>query len=173
MGFYGSVLEVLDTSSFSSIWYWIGLAVMWSLLSHFALGVPYDVVRRAETDEQAAADMTDLVRITTNRITALDDRAALSAVVVLTALLTVLALLGFAYRSEMAQAVFFMLFPISLVLMLNVRRARRIAARGITGPDLRRQLLTHRRQVQAIGMLALFVTALYGMFYNFAVGPFG
>ena len=173
MDFYRSVLEVLDLGSFSSIWYWIGLAVMWSVASHFTLGVPYDIVRRAATDPRAEEDMSDLVRIAVRRLAIFDDRASLVAVAVLAAILTTLALMGFGYGGEMAQAVFFMLFPMSGVLLLSIRRARRIASEGAQGSRLRGQLLSHRRQVQLIGMLSLFLTAVYGMFYNFAVGPFG
>ena len=173
MGFYGSVLEVLDTSSFSSIWYWIAVAVMWSLVSHFALGVPYDIVRRARSEPAAQRDMADIVRVNINRLIALDERAALGATAVLAASLTMLALVGFAYGSEMAQAVFFLVFPLSLVLTLSIRRARRISAEAAEGDALRRHLLAHRRVVQLVGMVSLFVTALYGMFHNFAVGPFG
>ena len=173
LDFYRSVLEVLDLGSFSSIWYWIGLAVMWSVASHFTLGVPYDIVRRSRSDPQAADDMADLVRIAARRLTVFDDRAALAAVGALAAMLTMLALIGFGYGGEMAQALFFMFFPMSIVTLLSVRRARRIMALGAVGETLRHQLMVHRRQIQLIGMLSLFVTAVYGMFYNFAVGPFG
>ena len=173
MDFYRSVLEVLDLGSFSSIWYWIGLAVMWSVASHFTLGVPYDIVRRSRSDPQAAEDMADLARITTRRLTVFDDRAALAGVGAFTAMLTMLALIGFGYGGEMAQALFFMFFPMSVVTLLSVRRARRIAAIGAVGDALRQQLMVHRRHVQLVGMLSLFVTAIYGMFHNFAVGPFG
>lgn len=173
MQFYSSVLEVLNLGSFSSVWYWIALAVMWSLVSHFVLGVPYDVIRRAASDPRAADDMAALVRITANRVTSLEDRAAMGAVAMLAAMLTMLALIGFGYGVEMAQAVFFMAFPLSLVLILSVRRAQRIVTEALTGEDLRRSLIRHRLYVQFIGMLSLFATAVYGMFHNFAVGPFG
>lgn len=173
MDFYRSVLEVLDVGSFSSIWYWIGLAVMWSIASHFTLGVPYDVVRRSGHDPVAARDMDDLVRIHTARFDAFDDRASMVAIAVLAAMLTMLALIGFGYGGEMAQALFFILFPMSFVGFLSVRRARKIARLQATGIDLRHHLIVLRRQIQLVGMLSLFVTAVYGMFYNFAVGPFG
>ena len=33
--------------SFSNLWYWIALAVLWSTVSHWVLGVPFDMVQRA------------------------------------------------------------------------------------------------------------------------------
>jgi hypothetical protein len=47
LGWYSNVFEVIDMRSFSSLWYWIALAVMWSSASHYVLGVPFDLVQRA------------------------------------------------------------------------------------------------------------------------------
>ncbi len=46
--------------SFSNLWYWIALAVMWSSTSHWVLGVPYDMIQRARREGgQAEADLED------------------------------------------------------------------------------------------------------------------
>ena len=37
MAWYQTVLELIDMRSFSSLWYWIGLAVLWSSASHWVL----------------------------------------------------------------------------------------------------------------------------------------
>jgi hypothetical protein len=41
------VFEVIDMRSFSNLWYWIALAVLWSSTSHWVLGVPFDMIQRA------------------------------------------------------------------------------------------------------------------------------
>ena len=46
MDFYASVSEVIDLRSFSNLWFWIALAVMWSTVSHWVMGVPWDMVQR-------------------------------------------------------------------------------------------------------------------------------
>jgi hypothetical protein len=38
---------------------------------------------------------------------------------------------------------------------------------------LRKRLLRHRLYSQMIGMVSIFVTALWGMYQNLNVGPFG
>ena len=48
LDWYDSVFEVIDLRSFSNLWYWIGLAVFWSSVSHWILGVPYDSIMRAK-----------------------------------------------------------------------------------------------------------------------------
>ena len=88
--------------------------------------------------------------------------------------LTALAILGFWYWVEFAQAVFLIALPMSFVGVLSDRtarsdrRARRRAARRCCG-----QLLRHRLWTQVIGMVAIFVTAMCGMYQNLYVGPFG
>ena len=41
------IFEVIDMRSFSNLWYWIMLAVIWSSTSHWVLGVPHDMFIRA------------------------------------------------------------------------------------------------------------------------------
>jgi len=87
--------------------------------------------------------------------------------------LTSLALLGFVYWVEFAQAVFLLLFPLSIVALLSLRTARRIRARGAKGEELRRILMRHRFWTQVIGMISIFVTAMWGMAMNYGLGVFG
>ena len=70
MDWYESVFEVIDLRSFSNLWYWIGLAVLWSSVSHWVLGVPHDAILRARrgTPETAMRDLNDLARVNVNRI---------------------------------------------------------------------------------------------------------
>ena len=87
--------------------------------------------------------------------------------------LTLLGGLGFFYGFEFGQAVFLLLFPMSMIGALSVRTAGLIQAREERGDDLYRRLLKHRIITQAIGMVSIFVTALWGMFQNLNIGPFG
>jgi hypothetical protein len=53
--FLDLVTEVIDLRSFSNLWYWIVLAILWSSLSHWTLGVPYHIVTRARRGDERAA----------------------------------------------------------------------------------------------------------------------
>ena len=63
MDWYQTLFEMIDMRSFSNLWFWIALAVMWSTASHWVLGVPFDMVLRARRHgEEAQADLEDMVR---------------------------------------------------------------------------------------------------------------
>jgi hypothetical protein len=78
-------------------------------------------------------------------------------------------LLGFVYGVEFAQAFFLLGFPLSVVWGLSVRTAQQILEAD--GADLHARMVRHRIYVQIIGVFSIFVTALWGMYQNMAVGP--
>ena len=80
-----------------------------------------------------------------------------------------MALLGFVYKVEFAQAVFLIAAPLTVVGLMSVATARRIAEEGDRGEALRRRLALHRVGVQVIGMISTFVTAFWGMLQNFNI----
>ena len=153
--------------SFSNLWYWIGLAVLWSSVSHWILGVPNDMVQRARKHGgEAQADLENLVRINCNRLLYISNVSGLWLLGFACFFLTGLGILGFFYGVEIAQAVFLLAFPMSIVGVLNVSTARLIQEEQAVGERLRSLMTRHRIYVQIIGMVAIFVTALWGMAYN-------
>ena len=69
MDWYSAVFELIDMRSFSNLWYWIALAVVWSTTSHWVIGVPFDMLQRAARHGgQAEADLEAMVRINCNRV---------------------------------------------------------------------------------------------------------
>lgn len=160
--------------SFSNLWFWIALAVLWSTASHWVLGVPYDMVLRARRNgEQAEQDLEDLVRINTNRLLYIANVSGLGLLALGCFLLTALGVLGFFYRIEIAQALFLLGFPMSMVGLISLSTSRLIQEDDLRGEPLRRRLTRHRLYVQLIGMASIFVTALWGMYQNLSVGPLG
>lgn len=174
MDWYTNISELIDLRSFSNLWFWIALAVLWSTASHWVLGVPYDMVVRARrVGGQAEIDLEDMVRINTNRLLYIAGVSGLLLLGLGCFVLTTLAVLGFWYKVEFAQAVFLLAFPMAIVGLMNVSTARLIQEKQMAGEILRRRLGRHRTWTQVIGMIAIFVTALWGMYQNLAVGPFG
>ena len=168
---YDKVFELIDMRSFSNMWYWIFLAVMWSGASHWILGVPYDLVQRARrTGGAAQDDLYDLVRINVNRLLNIVDVSGAWLAGIATFLLSVMAFTGFGYGMEFAQALFLLAFPMSIVFSLSVRTARRI--READGAGLYKTLARHRVMVQGVGVISIFVTSLWGMFQNMSIGGF-
>ena len=166
---YQIAFEVIDMRSFSNLWYWIALAVLWSTSSHFILGVPYDMVTRARRHGgEAEEDLHDIVRVNVNRILYIIETAGVWIIAFGCFALTALALLGFLYGVEFAQALFLLAMPMSIVSWLSVRTARKI--RQADGAGLYRKLQIHRFLIQVIGMISIFITAFWGMWQNMAHG---
>jgi len=169
-----SVFEMIDLRSFSNLWYWIMLAILWSTTSHWVIGVPYDMISRAERRRgRFEDDLRDMVRINATRLVAMADGAGHLLPAAVFFVLTVLVLLGFAYGVEFAQAVVLMLAPLSLVTALSLRAARRALVALPDAETLYRLLWRHRLACQAIGVVSIFVTAMWGMWQNLNIGALG
>ena len=157
--------EAIDLRSFSNLWFWIALAALWSTASHWIVGVPFDLVRRAASgDGQALADMEALARIHARRLTEIADRAGLVIVALLCFAITSFALAGFLYGFEFAQAVLLLLIPMTLVGAILLRAARRVP--GLDVADLGNLLYRTRRTIQFVGIVSIFVTSMWGMWVN-------
>lgn len=174
MDWYQTVFELIDMRSFSNLWYWIGLAVMWSTVSHWVLGVPFDMVQRARRQGgEAAEDLEAMVRICLSRMRYIERVAGLWVLGVGSALLATLFTLGFWYDVEVAQAIFLLGFPLAIVSMMSVAAARRIQRAGAQGDLLYRMMARHRFWTQVVGMISIFVTAVWGMYQNLSLGALG
>jgi hypothetical protein len=174
LDWYSSVFELIDMRSFSNLWFWIALAVVWSSASHWILGVPFDMVGRARRRGGATVDdLTDLLRINTARILYIADEAGLWVIASGTFFLTGFAVLGWVYWVEIAQALFLLGFPMSLVSLLSVRTARALHEKDHDLDAVYKRLARHRLMVQGIGMVSIFVTAMWGMYMNLSVGVLG
>lgn len=174
MDWYETLFEMIDLRSFSNLWFWIALAVVWSTASHYVLGVPFDLVLRARRNGgQAQADLEDLVRINVNRLLYIAQVSGLWVAGFVCFGLTMLLLLGFFYGLEFAQALFLLAFPLTLVGALSLSTARLIQFEDQGGDHLHKRLSRHRIYTQIIGMISIFVTAIWGMFQNASLGPLG
>jgi hypothetical protein len=164
---YSLIFLLIDMRSFSSLWYWIALAVLWSSASHWVLGVPFDVITRARRQTgDVQDDLADLARINAKRMLYISRNGGLWVIGFTFFLLSLLGLLALLYRVELAQAVLFMFAPMVLVMYLSLRLALRVESEEPKGDALVTLLMRHRFKVQLIGMLAIFVTAMFGMYHN-------
>ncbi len=173
MDWYQTVFELIDLRSFSNLWYWIALAVLWSTSSHWILGVPFDMVQRASRyGGDLERDFRDLVRINVNRILFVARTTGPWITAITAGFLSILVVLGFFYDYEFAQAVFFLAAPMSTIGALNVWTGIAIERRGDASETLYRLMWRHRRIVQGMGVIWIFVTGVWGMGKNMLVtGP--
>jgi hypothetical protein len=174
LDWYSTILEQIDLRSFSNLWFWIALAVMWSSVSHWVLGIPFDMVQRARRDGgQAEVDLRDITRINVNRLLYIGRVSGLWVLGLTCFLLSGLVVLGFIYAVEFAQALFLLGFPLSLVGLLNLSTARLLETEGYDSALLPKRLTRCRLYTQIIGMVSIFVTAIWGMYQNTAIGALG
>ncbi len=169
MEWYDLIFLLIDMRSFSNLWYWIGLAVLWSSASHWVMGIPFDLINRARKDESVAHDLEVMSLINARRFVAIFQRAGLWMVGMACFVLAGLFTLAVFYRVEFAQAVLLMVAPMTLVMTLNMRLAHRLVQHEPKGEELVRGLLRHRMLVQFIGMIAILVTSMIGMFINLSL----
>lgn len=168
------IFEVIDMRSFSNLWFWLALALLWSATSHFVIGVPYDMVRRAaRLDGDALSDTELLAHINARRLLRLARDGGTVLVAVTAFVLSGLTVLATVFAVELAQAVLCLLLPLLIVAVLSLRTCLVIEAQALTGTALLNCLRGHRLRVQAVGMVALFLTGLFGMYQNMTQGVLG
>lgn len=157
-----TVWDLIDTGSFSNLWFWLFLGVFWSHLMQAPMGVPVDLVRRAQAgDGQAAADLQALSGVRIGHADRMTGLAAWRAGG-WSFVLALLAGLAVPYGSELAQAALSIAAPLALVRWVEARAARRMAE----VPDMAALIRAHtalRRKVQAVGIAAVFLTSIFGM----------
>lgn len=174
MDWYKTIFEVIDLRSFSNLWFWLALAVMWSTVSHYVIGVPHDLIRRAERDPgDPLRDVEALAHIYTRRLLFVMRSGGIFLIAFLSFLVTGLLVLAIHYRIEFAQAVLCLLLPMLGVGILTLNTCLAIEQGDLHGPDLLRRLRRHRVTVQTVGMFALFFTGMFGMYQNLTLGVFG
>ncbi|WP_323036800.1 component of SufBCD complex [Pararhodobacter sp.] len=170
MDFYSTVFSTIDLRSFSNIWFWIAIAIGWSNMTHFIIGVPFDMVQRARRrGGQAMADLELMAHLQARRRMQIMSSAGVWLVGFWAAVLTGLGVLGFGYGAELAQAVTMLMVPMTIAALLGMGLAAKLARNPLTGKALTRKLVLHRVLIQAIGLLAILITTMYGTVYNLSI----
>ncbi len=169
--------------SFSNLWYWIALAVIWSTASHWVLGVPFDMVvrvrriqARGQVPGQAGEDLLRLTGVHVRRLMRIGREAGVIVALGGSFGLSVLVVLGFGYGFEFAQAVALLVGPLAVVWGMSLHTAARLEpllAQGITAQAVAHRLARHRVGVQAVGLVAITVAAMWGMLQNLRLSPLG
>lgn len=141
-------------------------ALYWSAVSRAILGAPYDMIVRARKgDWQSVQDLHALVAIHVRRKLDFTRRAGHWALGFYTALMTAVFITAFFYQLEFAQALFLLFTPMLIVRLMGLRLAFRIERQNLRDAALCRAMLHHRFWVQALGIVSIFVTAVWGMLY--------
>lgn len=186
---FDSLIGVLASRSFSTIWFWLALIGMWSAAGRNVLGVPVEVLARARTalrhdapDGPEAITLMDWLSLTLPRWR-LGPREGAVFLGLTSFGLTSLALLGFGFGLELAQALTLVGVPFWLLFWLRVRLARRLApiladaqqgvlplSDAVAGTV--RHMVRHRMLHMVLSVVAVLATLLWGMLWML-IRPFG
>ncbi len=184
-----ALLVILESRSFNSIWFWLMLATCWSLAGRNALGVPPDVIHKAlnrklgaAEQEKAAVTLLDWLSLMLPRWR-VDPGEGPWLFGVAIFLLVSLAALGFVYGLEMAQALFLLLAPLGILVILRIRLAKSLSriverarsaeitvqeAASLAAPPMRR----HRLFTSAMSIVTVALAA-YWAALSLLSNPFG
>nr|WP_162623866.1 hypothetical protein [Paracoccus saliphilus] len=174
-----SLIGLLDSRSFMTIWYWLALVGMWSATGRSVLGVPTEVLTRARTAQAAGQAEGAAVILLLDWLSLVLPRWRLGTregalfLAVTSFLLTSLAVLGFVFWLELAQAMLLLLLPFWLLFWMRIRLARRLVPLVEAAQDDRMELsqaaarvahlmVRHRRWVTLMSMVAVALTVLWG-----------
>lgn len=168
-----SIFELIDLRSFSNIWFWLLLGLVWTRIINAPLGVPVDLIRRAQKgDAQAIADVDCLADIEVRQRHALWGSFGLFRTGLWTFSLTVLGIVGFHYGKEIAQALFVLGLPLALVAVIVTLHANALRSVQPSGTALYAQLMRLKYQVQGVGLTAVFFASIWGMYVNLSNATF-
>lgn len=174
LNLFSLIASQIDHRSFSSLWYWIVIALLWMGLTRSALGVPYDLLARARRlGGQTQLDVEALARIHAERYIYYWSRGKTFQVAVLGFVVSGLLVLAIGFHFEFAQAVLFILLPLAMVAASSLRGAMRILTDCGQGDALHQLMWRHRLFVQLIGFVFIFLTAIFGLIHNVTAGFYG
>ncbi|MCQ0971760.1 hypothetical protein MLD63_15150 [Paracoccus sp. TK19116] len=175
---FNGFLSLLDSASFMTIWYWVVLIGLWSVLGRSTLGVPGDVIARARRDPtgEAGLILLDWLSLCLPRWQLGPREGAVVLGLSLFAV-TSLGILGFGYGLEMAQAAVLLIVPLCVLFAMRVRLARKLwplveaARRGDATPAdtvtaALRRIVLHRRLFTVLSILSVTITAMWGTLWG-------
>lgn len=164
LALFDNILSLIDMRSFSSVWFWIVVALFWSAVTHNVLGVSYDMIVQArKKGGQPLADVRTLVEIHVRRMLAMMRNIGHWIFGFVAAVMSLIFVLAFVYGLELAQAVFLLLMPLTITRVMALRLAFRVEREGLADDRLLRVLLRHRLWMQLLGVVIIFLTAVWGM----------
>ena len=156
--------EVIGSRSFASVWYWIVFALIWTRTTHWTLGVPYEDARMAQRlGGQHQIDFETMIDINTRKTVAMFAEYNVIMTALATFLLATIFMLGFYFNIQFMQAGFLLLFPLSVIGVMSVRFAFRLAGDPLTGKPLFKAYVFHRRLKQIIGGVAILIATFWGV----------
>lgn len=189
MAILNSLLALLDSRSFSTVWYWILLFGLWSVAGRRVIGVPVEILSRARgalrsgrAESPEVMSLLDWLSLTLPRLQLGRTEGAVFLAISGFGLSS-LAILGFFYLLEAAQALTLLLLPFFLLFWMRIYLVRRLTplmeqaeTGAIPVSHLARQAVQqmtwHRRFISLLSIVSMTATAFWGTIWMIR-HPFG
>lgn len=152
--------DAISRRSFTSLWYWIAVAVFWILITRQVMGLPLDMVQRAKAGGAALRALEEMAQLQAQRLMDYWHKWQFAISAAMAALLCMMGIWAFWYQIELAKALWFLLMPWLLISALSLRMAWQITHGAGRGDDL--LMLAHhfRIYVQVIGIVFIFANII-------------
>mgnify|MGYP001101556730 CR=1 FL=1 len=162
--------DLIETTSYWNVWYWIVNAVAWSMTAHWTMGVPYDAIRQADRKGGEFAEHCDLeAHINARRLIYYFDRGGPYLIAFVGFMLALLGGWGFYQGYELAQAIFLLATPLLFTSIFSVRLAYKIKDQALQGAELRAALRRRRIWNQFIGMIAIVIASIAAVYHYMVI----
>jgi len=156
---------ILSSPSFGSFWYWLLVAISWSQITHFSLGVGLHDVRDAvRNGGQDMKDVEDIVSINARRLTTTMQRYGTWLAAIGTFLIASMFTLGFWFDFELMQAMSLLVFGLVWASILAGRFAQRVIKQELRGEALCKGFTRLRTKKQFVGIFMIFIISFYAAY---------
>ncbi|MEM9269227.1 MAG: component of SufBCD complex [Pseudomonadota bacterium] len=159
------LLYLVELDSFWSLWYWVMVAVSWSVVSHWTLGVPFDLVINADRRGGVWAEHCDtLTHINVFRLTSVFREFGVALMALAGFIVGAIGTIGFWANVEFARALFVLILPHGIAALFSVRAAFWIERESIRGKPLRRAIRRQRFWTQFVGFWGILLCASFAIY---------
>mgnify|MGYP001800779309 CR=1 FL=1 len=159
------MLDYIQLETFTSVWFWIFLALTWSARSHWVLGVPFDAIVRADRNPDKWGEAVDtLARVHAQRYCHVVDNVPITLVTLSAFTVGALGTASVIFWIDIAQAAFVIALPMMIVTWEDIRLARRVLRDELEGSPLRRVIVWRRFVVQLWGIASISAAAGFLIF---------
>lgn len=161
-------IDLFQTKSFDDIWYWLLLAVSWSLTTYWTMGVGNNEARAAqEKGGKYLSNFETLIAMYCDRVNEGIVRYGPPVMLVVSFVLAMLATLGFWFWILFAQAMFILVFPLCVTSLVSMVFASRQVRDPAEGRDLIKRYRKLRLVKQTIGVFAITTASFWGAIVTF------
>lgn len=157
---------MIDTITFLNVWYWVFLALFWSLITNWTFGVSVWAIKRAKSSAEDLSLAATLARRSIARTARMSENPPLFHWTLQAFILGAILTLGVFRGNEIAQGFLFIALPMLGFAFWRGRVALRLAKAALTDEALLREIAFVRRVKQALGVISIGAAATYSIWLN-------